>query len=463
MDYDVIIMGAGLSGLAAGIRLAYYGKKVAIFEKHALPGGLNSYFFRNGKAIDVGLHALTNFSDASKRGAPLNKLLRQLRLKREMFDLCPQSFSLIQFPETSLKMTNTFADFVEEVRQKFPADYDGFLQLLEKIKTTDYLSPDGAYLSARGVLSKYLSSELLQNMIFCPVMFYGNSSPNDMDFNQFCIMFNSLFLEGLGRPKGGMKSVIDILVQRYKELGGELKLHCGIRNIHAPNGSVNGVYDCDGNSYTAEKYLSTIGSYETGALYDKNSFGPSLVLQTCRPGELGFTETIFELNKRPSEFGIKASIIFRNEQEHFEFCPPEGAVDMRSQVICQPGNYCGCSTIASAYHLRLTHLANSRVWLHYSEEDYKAQKLQVIEAQKRLLDRLWPGMAKCIAHTEMFTPKTIQRYTGHWNGAIYGSPDKRKQGTTGLSNLFLAGTDQGFLGITGAMLSGVVIANRHLL
>ena len=34
MRYDTIIIGAGLSGLAAGIRLAMFDKKVFIVEKH---------------------------------------------------------------------------------------------------------------------------------------------------------------------------------------------------------------------------------------------------------------------------------------------------------------------------------------------------------------------------------------------------------------------------------------------
>ncbi len=33
----------------------------------------------------------------------------------------------------------------------------------------------------------------------------------------------------------------------------------------------------------------------------------------------------------------------------------------------------------------------------------------------------------------------------------------------GYENLVLAGTDQGFLGIVGAMLSGVAMVNRHIL
>ena len=49
------------------------------------------------------------------------------------------------------------------------------------------------------------------------------------------------------------------------------------------------------------------------------------------------------------------------------------------------------------------------------------------------------------------------------NGAIYGAPNKIKDGRTHLENLYLAGTDQGFLGIVGAMLSGISMANLHML
>ncbi|NLE54692.1 MAG: NAD(P)-binding protein, partial [Lentisphaerae bacterium] len=50
-SYDVIIIGAGMSGLSAGLRLTYYGKRVRIFERHRLPGGMNSYYLRSGVAM----------------------------------------------------------------------------------------------------------------------------------------------------------------------------------------------------------------------------------------------------------------------------------------------------------------------------------------------------------------------------------------------------------------------------
>jgi len=46
---------------------------------------------------------------------------------------------------------------------------------------------------------------------------------------------------------------------------------------------------------------------------------------------------------------------------------------------------------------------------------------------------------------------------------VYGAPEKLKTGKTPIENLFICGTDQGFLGIVGAMLSGISMANLHVL
>jgi phytoene dehydrogenase-like protein len=58
MKYDVIVIGSGLSGLAAGIRLAMFDKKVLTIDKHTVVGGLNSFYTRKHRTIDVGLHAM---------------------------------------------------------------------------------------------------------------------------------------------------------------------------------------------------------------------------------------------------------------------------------------------------------------------------------------------------------------------------------------------------------------------
>ena len=71
--YDAIILGAGMSGLAAGIRLAYYQRRVLILERHSAVGGLNSFYERRGRVYDVGLHALTNYAPDAARHGPLGR------------------------------------------------------------------------------------------------------------------------------------------------------------------------------------------------------------------------------------------------------------------------------------------------------------------------------------------------------------------------------------------------------
>ncbi len=45
-------------------------------------------------------------------------------------------------------------------------------------------------------------------MLFCPLMWYGNAREHDMDFGQFCIMFRSIFMEGLARPLAGVRLIL---------------------------------------------------------------------------------------------------------------------------------------------------------------------------------------------------------------------------------------------------------------
>src|SRR5262245_7237327 len=109
--YDTIIIGAGMSGLAAGIRLAYYDQRVCILERHTTIGGLNSFYRLNGRNYDVGLHAVTNYAPKGARSGPLAKLLRQLRLGWEEFALAPQVGSAIAFPGVLLEFDNDFELF----------------------------------------------------------------------------------------------------------------------------------------------------------------------------------------------------------------------------------------------------------------------------------------------------------------------------------------------------------------
>src|ERR1041384_3906997 len=104
--YDAVIIGAGMSGLAAGIRLAHYDQRVVILERHTTIGGLNSFYRLDGRNYDVGLHAVTNFSPKGAKRGPLARLLRQLRFSWDDLGLVPQIGSSIAFPTARLEFSN---------------------------------------------------------------------------------------------------------------------------------------------------------------------------------------------------------------------------------------------------------------------------------------------------------------------------------------------------------------------
>ena len=166
MHYDVLIIGAGMSGLAAGIRLAYYGKKVCIVEKHYRVGGLNSFYNLGGRKFDVGLHAMTNYVPKGVKLRPLPKLLRQLKLKSEDFDLCPHHMSVIKFPEKTLRINNDFDFIVQEVVDNFPRQADNIQTLLKIVFEYAELNLYAKPLSAREVVSSVISDTFLSDMIF---------------------------------------------------------------------------------------------------------------------------------------------------------------------------------------------------------------------------------------------------------------------------------------------------------
>ena len=458
MSYDVIIIGAGMSGLAAGIRLAYYDKKVCILEKHYRVGGLNSFYSRDGHKFDVGLHAMTNYVAEGTKSTPLPKLLRQLKLKIEDFALCQQRMSMVKFPGKTLRFNNDLDFFIQEVVDNFPAQADNFQKLLKTISEYDALALDANPISAREVVSSIISDPLLIDMILCPLMYYGNAQENDMEFGQFVIMFNSIFCEGFARPQAGVRQILDVLVKKFQDHGGELRLRCGVQSIQVANGRVESVLLDNGEALTADKTISSAGYVETMRLL--SDYDPVRVKHDV--GQLSFVEFIMVLDRELAETGYDTTIIFFNNSDKLSYRRPDDLVDVSSGVICCPNNFYFESPLPEAM-IRVTNMANFDLWNKLEQEEYKAQKAAWLETSLEEVVKFMPDFRGSIVYTDVFTPKTIHRFTGHLNGAVYGTPNKIKTGRTHLDNLFICGTDQGFLGIVGAMLSGISMANLHVL
>lgn len=464
-NYDAIIIGAGMSGMAAAIRLGMYDKKVLLLEKHIISGGLNSYYSRAKIPFDVGLHAVTNFAARGERRKPLTKLLKQLRIPYDEFKLTSQFQSQISFPDTALNFSNDIELLISEIERNFPSEKDNFLKLLTEIQTFNEVALDNEYASAKDKLAEYIKTPLLREMIMAPLLIYGSAWEMDMDYSQFVIMFKSIYLEGFGRPEGGVRTIIQVLLNKMKECNVEVCYRNGVEEILTENGKVTGVKTSRGQTLKTNLVISSVGLPETLNLTTQK------VENMPATGKMSFTEAIYITKKKPHDYGQDNTIIFYNNANEYQYRCPNDFTDPQSAVICFPNNFKFSNNHDGAFAddfndgvLRITMMANYQRWKEAkgNKEVYLMEKERVHNASLEILAAHLPHFNPAdITFRDIFTPTTVEKYTGHFGGCVYGSPDKSRDGSTPYKGLVVCGTDQGFLGIIGSMLSGISIANLY--
>jgi phytoene dehydrogenase-like protein len=179
---------------------------------------------------------------------------------------------------------------------------------------------------------------------------------------------------------------------------------------------------------------------------------------------MSFIETISVLDRLPKQLGHDQTIVFYNDGPQFHWQRPEGALcDTRSGVICSPNNFLYDGAVLPEGIIRVTLMADYDRWCQLPDEAYRLAKLEWYDRSLESATRFVPDYRHHVIDTDMFTPRTIRRYTWHDNGAVYGAPHKRLDGRTKYEQLYICGTDQGYVGIVGSILSGILVANRHLL
>lgn len=444
--------------MAAGIRFARFGQKVLILEKHHIPGGLNSYYYRQGRLLETGLHAMTNFAGPDDKRAPLNRLFRQLKISRKEFSFHEQITSSVYFPDgLKLDFSNDIELLINEIRTLFPASIDRFEKLVSIIDAYDPFEPR-PWLSTRQTVSDILENDTLLDMLLLPLMIYGNSNEHDMDFSQFVIMFRAIFQDGFFRPSGTIKNFLDLLLQKYKSYGGEILYNIEVEKVITRKDKVQEIRTVRGDNIPCEKIISTVGYPGTLKMTDARPAEAEEYI-----GKISFVESVYFLSATTKkQFDSSKTILFYNFNEPFDYVRPSSSIDSQVGVICFPGHFQGLPE-ENVVQLRITHPANYTFWKNASKAEYAVMKQKCREKSQETVDKIIGNFKENIVYEDTFTPVTIEKFTGKREGAVYGSPIKIKDGRTPYENLFIAGTDQGYLGIVGSMLSGVTIVNQHIL
>jgi phytoene dehydrogenase-like protein len=107
-------------------------------------------------------------------------------------------------------------------------------------------------------------------------------------------------------------------------------------------------------------------------------------------------------------------------------------------------------------------------WRHRGEA-YEALKERIAESLLAFIEQRYPGFRDLVSYVEVSTPLTVENFTGHVRGSVYGVPATPERFRlpylrvqTPVRGLYLTGADVGSLGIMGGLMGGVATSSRLL-
>lgn len=465
MDKSIIIIGGGLTGLAAGCYGQMNGYRTSIFEMHDKAGGVCTGWKRKGYTIDGAMNWLLG----TKPGTSYYKFWEELgaaqqwqvfnhdqfarveyasgqvfpmytdidRLEQQMMELAPEDEAVIR-EYIKVMRDGTRLDMPVDKPRELYSIIDGlkmvkmlpllrFVRKWGKITSTDYY---------QRFKNPFLSKIL--NMV-------SGGEFADMPMLTMPMIFAWLNQKEAGYVIGGALALVSYIQRRYLDLGGELHFKARAEKILVENDKAVGIRLADGTEHRGDIVISAAdgrttifdmldGKYideKIRGYYDHLPLFPPLVyigLGVARkfddvpPSLVGLT---FPLEKPVTIAGKEQKELSVLIDNFDPTLAPEGKTVVKVQFN-----------------------TDYDYWekLYKEPERYKAEKEQIADTMVALLDKRFPGLADQVEMRDVATPMTWVRYTGNWRGSYEGWMITAKtfmmemdKTLPGLKNFYMAG------------------------
>lgn len=276
----VVVIGAGLSGLAAACHLLADGHDVTVLEREDVVGGRAGVLRLGDFRIDTGPVVMTmpELLHAPIRavGGDPDRLISMRRLD--------PAYRAVYRDGSELHIRADMGDLREEIRtlsgEKDAAGFDRFLTWLEALYDTEFEAfVDTNYSSPLDLVrSPALAARLLRlgglgalgpavarffeddrlTRIFSFQALYAGIAPAKARAVLAVITYMDT-VRGVFYPEGGMHAVPRAMAQAFEEAGGTLQLGVGVREVlRRSDGAVAGVATEDGEKVAADAVVCTV-------------------------------------------------------------------------------------------------------------------------------------------------------------------------------------------------------------
>lgn len=494
MDYDVIIIGSGISGLTAASLLAKRKLKVCVIEAQYKPGGSCGIFKRNDVVFEQGAAMIYGFN---ARGFSPHRFV--FNALEESIDIIKHDeLYAINFGEHRIVFHQDIDMFIEELAKVFPKEKENFKRFYKELsnqymkiiaENPAFISPDAmkkekglksllkhpieyirflGYMNknTKSVLKKYFKDENVFNLFDKLTSTYCYTNVEETPAILSSVMFVDNHFGGSYYPAGSTLNLVGKLEKVIEENNGQMIYNTEVEEIIVEDNKATKV-SLDNGKVISANYI--VNSGNVWNLYNKllkNNASEEIKswansLEPAYPSVVLFAlvkEEAIPKGTLPIEMliGDKTKL---DENEVTVYI-----LSIDDKTLCKNG-----------YHTIMAIGPTFKEWPKGFKNNYNTDKyreMKKIEKNRLLeiLEKRFPGFKENLCHVEISTPTTLNRYVLKEGGSVAGPKQKlgqhmlkRLKAKSEINNLFNCGesTVMG-TGTPAVTISGISVANLIL-
>ena len=494
-DYDAIVIGSGMGGMATATALARFQHRVLLLEQAPMIGGLTHSFSRDGFSWDVGLHYCGTFGHDQFAGRILDWLSGgtiEFRSVGTVYDMLhfPEGFDIaVARPADAYKM---------ELKDHFPdsaAEIDAYFDALLSAEEAGHRV--GAERAMPGLLrTAHLwwnkrkierwcgrtTDEVIEELITDPKLAAVLSAqwgtfggrPQEASFAVHSTIMGH-YLDGAAYPEGGASSIARGLVPVIEDAGGSARAATPVSEILIEDGKAVGVRTSSGEEFRAPVVVSAIGAGETVKRLLPRDIGPQDWTREVASFEpsvchfevfLGFEGDIAKHGATRANhwfyetWDTNAGLWSAADDD------PIKMMFVSFQSLKDPAHDPGP---AQRYSGEMMVLSDWSAVAEFADGGAEARPAEWAAIKEKIEARMlaffaekFPALSPLIAYHELGTPLATAAFSGHEKGGFYGIETTPRRmlsrafdAHTPIPGLYLAGQDVMTPGIAGALAGGI--------
>jgi diapolycopene oxygenase len=438
----IIIIGAGIAGIAAAIRLKSQGNTVAVYESNTYPGGKLTAFSRNGYRFDMGPSLFTMPQFVEQLFEVAKKPIQTYFQYKKKAVVCNYFYE----DGTTFSALADETEFAKSASQTFDVDQSEILDYFKKSKkkydltaslflekslhkTSTYLNTDTLKaifnvnsLDINTTLSDYNSKVFKDKRLvqfYDRFATYNGSSPYQTPGIMSMIPHLEQYF-GTYFPNGGMHSITMSLFQLAKDIGVTFNFGSKVDQIITEENKATGI-EIEGAIIKSDIVISNSDIVPTYRHLLKDHKAPEKILQQPRSSSAlifywGIKKEFPQLDLHniffSEDYKTEFDYIFEKKDVHHD---PTVYINISSKE--EPNDAPnGCENWFTMINVPSN---TGQDW----DSIVANARLNVIKKLSRLLNE---DISELIEFEEILDPRTIASNTQSYQGALYGASSNNK-------------------------------------